>query len=152
MARFFTDRGRPPLVWVDESDGIIREQRVGPPGQAEVVADVAGALGQLHAGQGVAQGDALVQGGKAPSLIRRQGGLAHQQAGKGRVTFLFDSRGRIRHTKGHSGAIFVRLCLYLRRVINGGPSLLVLLSMVQTCGAPKPGGQPRGTKGTLDGG
>src|SRR5260370_6437282 len=71
---------------VDEGGGIVAEQGVGPAGELEVVGDVAAGLLAGHGGHGVAQGDALLQGGEDGELHGApQGGLADEQAGQGRV-------------------------------------------------------------------
>ena len=56
------------------------EKRVSDaPGQFEVVGDVVGGVGGGHGGQGVAQGDALVEGGEgAEAEPGSQGGLADE--------------------------------------------------------------------------
>src|SRR5260370_26689611 len=70
---------------VDEGGGIVAEQGVGPAGELEVVGDVAAGLLAGHGGHGVAQGDALLQGGEDGELHGApQGGLADEQAGQGR--------------------------------------------------------------------
>ena len=56
------------------------------PGELEVVGDVAAGLLAGHGGHGVAQGDALLQGGQDGEFHgAAQGGLADEQAGEGRV-------------------------------------------------------------------
>jgi hypothetical protein len=71
---------------VDERDGVVGEQRVGAAGELQVVLDVAGGLGQVHAVQVVAQPDALVQRGHGAQLdALAQRGLAQQQAGERRA-------------------------------------------------------------------
>src|SRR5204863_2594181 len=69
---------------VDERCGVVGEQGVGAAGEGEVVADVAGGLFGGHGGQGVAQGDALVEGGQDAQFdLSAEGGLADQEAGEG---------------------------------------------------------------------
>ena len=71
---------------MQEGEGVVGEQGVGAAGEGEMVGDVAGGLGQVHAGQGVAQGDALVEGGEGAELdAAAEGGLAHEQARERRV-------------------------------------------------------------------
>src|SRR5215207_4135107 len=69
---------------VQAGDGVVGEQRVGAAGQGEVVVQVGGGFGKVHRWDGVAGGDALVEGGKgAQAQPAGQGGLADQDAGKG---------------------------------------------------------------------
>ena len=49
---------------VDAGDGVVGEQRVGAAGELEVVGDVVAGLGLAHGRHGVAQRDALVEGGE----------------------------------------------------------------------------------------
>lgn len=53
---------------MDGGDGVVGEQCVGASGEPEVVADVVGGVGRVHPGDGVAGGDALVQGGQDREL------------------------------------------------------------------------------------
>src|SRR5260221_11488719 len=70
---------------VDQRGGVVGEQGVGPAGEGEVVLEVAGGLGDGHAGYVVADGDALVEGGELAELQPApQGGLADEQAGEHR--------------------------------------------------------------------
>src|SRR3989440_1347301 len=69
---------------VDEGAGVVAEQGVGPAGELEVVGDVAGGLGAGHGWHGVAEGDALLEGGQDGEFHgAAQGGLADEQAGQG---------------------------------------------------------------------
>ena len=53
-------------------------------GQVQVVGQVGGGFGQVHGGDGVAGGDALVERGEdAKAQLAGQGGLAEEDAGKG---------------------------------------------------------------------
>src|SRR5271166_1249077 len=56
--------GQPAAGVVDQGDGVVAEQRVGPAGQLEVVGDVSSGLLAGHGGHGVAQGDPLVEAGQ----------------------------------------------------------------------------------------
>ena len=83
MARLLTARGRPRLVaWIK---AVASSLNSGPdrPASCEVVGDVAGGLLAGHAGHGVADGDALVEGGEDAEFDPPpQGGLADEQAGE----------------------------------------------------------------------
>ncbi len=69
---------------VDEGGGVVAEQRVGSAGELEVVGEVAGGLAAGHGGHGVAEGDALFQGGQDGEFHgAARGGLADEQAGQG---------------------------------------------------------------------
>src|SRR6266545_4292684 len=73
---------------VQPGDGVVGEQRVGAARQVQVVGQVGGGLGQVHRGQGVAGGDALVErGGHAKAELAGKRRLADQDAreGAGRV-------------------------------------------------------------------
>lgn len=49
---------------MDEGDRVVGEQGVGAAGDLDVVADVVGGVGWVHAGDGVAHRDALIEGGQ----------------------------------------------------------------------------------------
>src|SRR6266542_3954683 len=57
------DSGVAAAGLVDERDGVVGDECVGAAGEFEVVVQVAGGFGAGHAGEGVADGDALVEGG-----------------------------------------------------------------------------------------
>ena len=66
---------------VDQRGRVIAEQRVGPPGQLQVMGNVAAGFGVGHAVHRVAQGDPLVQGGEGAELDPpAQRGLSEEQA------------------------------------------------------------------------
>src|SRR5258708_7109398 len=68
---------------VDQGGGVVGVEGVGPAGEGEVVAQVAGGFLQGHAGHVVADGDALVEGGEDTELdFPPEGGLADEQAGE----------------------------------------------------------------------
>src|SRR6266542_3571240 len=56
------DSGVAAAGLVDERDGVVGDECVGAAGEFEVVVQVAGGFGAGHAGEGVADGDALVEG------------------------------------------------------------------------------------------
>jgi hypothetical protein len=61
-------------------DGVVAEQGVGPAGDFEVVVEVAGGVLRGHPGQGVADGDPLVQRRQDTEAEPvPQGGLSDQQ-------------------------------------------------------------------------
>ena len=49
---------------MDQGDGVVAEQGVRTAGDFDVVGEVVAGLGGAHAGQGVADGDALVERGE----------------------------------------------------------------------------------------
>jgi hypothetical protein len=49
---------------VDQRDGVVGEQRVGPACQGQVVGDVVGGLGEGEPVEVEPQGDALIEGGE----------------------------------------------------------------------------------------
>src|SRR5207302_4899548 len=70
---------------VQAGDGVVGEQRLVSPGQAEVVAQVGGGLGQVHGLDREPGGDALVQGGEDPHAeLAGQSRLAEEDPGEGR--------------------------------------------------------------------
>src|SRR6266568_175275 len=69
---------------VQAGDGVVGEQRFGAAGKLQVVGEVGGGLGQVHGGDGVAGGDALVERGEhAKAQLAGKGGLADEDAGEG---------------------------------------------------------------------
>ena len=61
---------------MDQGDRVGAEQGVGSPGDFEVVGDVVAGLGCIHAGDGVAHRDSLVQCGEySGAEALSQGGL-----------------------------------------------------------------------------
>src|SRR6266511_4642717 len=76
--------GQPAGDAVQAGDGVVGEQWLGAAGQVQVVGQVGGGVGQVHGRQGVAGGDALVEGGEdAEAELAGQGGLAEEDAGEG---------------------------------------------------------------------
>src|SRR5262249_971335 len=76
--------GQPAGAFVDERCGVIGKERVGPPGEGEVVSQVAAGLVEGHPGQVRFDRDALVERGEHAELEHvPQGGLADEQAGEG---------------------------------------------------------------------
>ena len=76
--------GQPPGDFVDQGHGVVGEQSVGTAGQFQVMGYIVGGVGLSSAGEGITQGDPLVEGGEGPeaqSLAQR--GLAGQHEGKG---------------------------------------------------------------------
>jgi hypothetical protein len=66
---------------VDQRDGVVAEEGVGPADEPQVVGEVALGLAEVHAGHGVAQRDALVEGGEGAELDPSpQCGLADERA------------------------------------------------------------------------
>src|SRR6266536_1960761 len=75
--------GQPTGDAVQSGDGVVGEQRLGAAGEVQVVGQVGGGLGKVHGWQGVAGGDALVEGGEhAQAQLAGQGGLADEDARK----------------------------------------------------------------------
>src|SRR6266704_3917435 len=71
--------GEPAGDPVQAGDGVVGEQRLGAAGEVQVVGQVGGGLAKVHGWQGVAGGDALVEGGEhAKAQLAGKGGLAHQ--------------------------------------------------------------------------
>jgi len=69
---------------VEARDRVISEQRVGPADQSQVVTQVLDGLAEVHRGDLVAHGNALVQRREdAQAELAGQGGLADQQQGEG---------------------------------------------------------------------
>src|SRR6266487_4765917 len=74
--RYFACASRVPASWrcsrrvASSAATSWAQQRVGAAGEGEVVLEVAGGLGDGHAGHVVADGDALVEGYLEPSLSR----------------------------------------------------------------------------------
>ena len=82
-ARLFTARGRPRLTWWMSPTASSENSVSARPASLRWWADVGGGLGRVHARHGVAQADALVEGGEGAQLdAPAQRGLAHQQAGE----------------------------------------------------------------------
>ena len=68
---------------VDDGDGVAAELGVGPAGDLQMVGEVAGGVLGCHTGEGVADGDPLVQGGEhAEAEPVPQGGLSDQHRGE----------------------------------------------------------------------
>jgi hypothetical protein len=64
---------------VDQPDRVLGEQGVGPAGDFAVMTDVVGGVGAAHAGDGVADCDALIERGEHPQPEPlAQAGLADQ--------------------------------------------------------------------------
>lgn len=64
---------------VDQGDRVVGEKGVSAPGDLGVVADVVGGVGRVHAGDGVAHGDALIQCRQdTQAEAVAQGGLADE--------------------------------------------------------------------------
>ena len=88
VARLLTARGRPRAAsWIRVTASSLNRGSDAA-GELEVVGDVAGGLLGGHGGHGVAEADALVEGGQdAEAEHAAQGGLADEQAGQraGRV-------------------------------------------------------------------
>ena len=70
-------------VAVEAGGGVISDERIGPAGMGEMVAQVTEGLGELHPADVVADADALVEGGEDPlAQPGGQGRLAQQDTGE----------------------------------------------------------------------
>jgi len=79
------DPGQTARDLVDEGYGVIGEEMVRAAGEGQVMGDVAGALGQVKPGQGIAQAHPLLQGREGPEpQAAAQGWLAEQEQTEGR--------------------------------------------------------------------
>jgi len=76
--------GQPVGSPVESGHGVVRDEGIGAASQGQVVAEVAGRLGQVHGPQAEAGGDALVEGGEhAHAQVAAEHGLADEDAGEG---------------------------------------------------------------------
>ncbi len=112
-------------------------------GEGEVVVDVASGLLGGHAGHGVADGDALVEGGEDAELDpAAQGGLADEEAGQraGGVEVVVGEHADGFELGGFEHVGFVHLCRIRHRKAYADPATMPIPGP----GAP-PGGCPAGS-------